>query len=279
MRIRAGYRITYDCPAETPMLLLLNVRPERVADLETPDTVHCEPAVPIRTFSDCYGNRASRVVAPAGRTTFHTDFIIRDSGLPDPILPAAALAPVTELPNEVLQYLLPSRYCEIERMTDLAWGLFGDTRPGWERVQAIVDYAHRRIEFGYHHARPTKTAFEAHEERCGVCRDYAHLAITLCRCMNVPARYCTGYLGDIGVPRVDAPMDFSAWFEVWLDGAWRTFDARHNKRRIGRILMAVGRDATDVAMITNFGPAFLAGFEVTTDEIAEGTQALLRATG
>ena len=269
MRIRAGYEIAYDCPAPTPMVLMLNIRPERVEDLDTPDTLVCRPRLPTRRYVDAFGNRCARVVAPQGRVTFATDFVIRDSGEPDPVCPAVQQHSVEALPHGALEYLLPSRYCELELMNDLAWKLFGDTPPGWPRVQAIVDYVHQRVEFGYPYARATKTAWQAHEERRGVCRDFAHLAITLCRCMNIPARYCTGYLGDIGVPPVDAPMDFSAWFQVWLGGAWRTFDARHNKPRIGRILMAVGRDATDVAITTAFGPNLLVAFNVVTEEVVE----------
>jgi transglutaminase-like putative cysteine protease len=268
MRIRAGYRIAYDCPAETPMLMMLNVRPERAADLETPDTLRATPNIPYRTYVDAFGNVCTRLVAPAGRTTFETDFVIRGSGRLDPIALAAKQSPIDALPDRVVEYLLPSRYCDMERFNDLAWKLFGGVEPGWARVQAVVDYAHRQIGFGYEHARPTKTAFEAHEERAGVCRDYAHLAIALCRCLNVPARYCTGYLGDIRVSPQPGPMDFSAWFEAWLGGAWRTFDARHNRPRIGRILMGVGRDAADVAITTTFGPANLAEFEVFTHELA-----------
>jgi transglutaminase-like putative cysteine protease len=268
MRIRAGFEITYDCPAPTPMLLLLNVHPSREADLETPDRLRVDPPGPIHRYSDLFGNTCARILAPVGQTTLSADFIIRDSGLPDPVYPDAVLAPVDQLPDDVVLYLLSSRYCETDNMSALAWSLFGHTPPGWARVQAIVDYAHDRIAFGYQHARPNKTAWDAHEERKGVCRDFAHLAITLCRCMNVPARYCTGYLGDIGVPIMDAPMDFSAWFEVFLDGSWHTFDARHNTPRIGRIVMARGRDATDVAITTAFGTAYLQKFEVITEELA-----------
>jgi transglutaminase-like putative cysteine protease len=267
MYIRAGYEISYDSVAPTPMILMLNVRPERAGDLETPDILRCSPSVPVRRYVDGFGNVCARLLAPAGPITFRSDFVIRDSGEPDPALPDAFEHRVEDLPDHVLSFLLPSRYCDTEHLRDLAWSLFGATAPGWARVQAIVDYAHRRIAFGYEHARNTRTAAEGHQERRGVCRDYAHLAIALCRCMNIPARYCTGYLGDIGVPPVDAPMDFSAWFQVWLGGAWRTFDARHNKPRIGRILMAVGRDAADVAITTTFGTATLAGFRVITDEI------------
>jgi transglutaminase-like putative cysteine protease len=267
MRIRAGYEISYELVAPTPMLLMLNVRPERVGDLETFDTIITEPHAPLRQYRDAFGNLCTRVVAPAGLATFRSDFVIRDSGQPDPVLPEAQQHAVDNLPDSAIEFLLASRYCDLELLNDLAWKLFSGAPPGWPRVQAIVDYAHQRISFGYEHARPTKTAFEAHEERQGVCRDFAHLAITLCRCMNIPARYCTGYLGDIGVPPAAAPMDFSAWFQAYLDGDWRTFDARHNKPRVARILMAVGRDATDVAITTNFGPAALSGFKVITNEL------------
>lgn len=267
MRIKAGYRIAYDCPAPTPMLLMVNVRPERRADLETPDTLTTSPSLAHRAYLDSFGNLCTRLVAPPGHTSFETLFIVRDSGEPDPVLPTADQTPIDDLPDEAIQFLLPSRYCDMEQLTDLAWKRFGSITPGWRRVQSIVDYVHERVFFGYQHARATRTAFEAHEERAGVCRDYAHLAITLCRCVNIPSRYCTGYLGDIGVEPLPPPMDFSAWFQVWLGGAWRTFDARHNRPRIGRVLMAVGRDAADVAIATTFGTATLSSFEVFTDEV------------
>ena len=266
MRIRAGYEITYECPQPTPMLLLLNVHSSRYQDLETPDVIRTDPQIPVAQYHDGFGNLCSRVVLPAGRTVLSADFVVRDSGQPDPVSPEATQHPVENLPNEVIVFLLASRYCETEHLSDLAWRLFGDMPPGWGRAQAIVKYAHERITFGYEHARPTKTAFEAHEEGFGVCRDYAHLAITLCRCMNIPARYCTGYLPDIGVP-VTSEMDFSAWFEVYLGDGWHILDARHNKPRIGRILMARGRDATDAAITTSFGPNTLAGFKVIGEEL------------
>ena len=268
MRIRAGYEITYECPQPTPMLLLLNVHSSRVQDLETPDVMRTDPQIPVTHYHDGFGNLCSRIVCPAGRTVLSADFVIRDSGLPDPISPDAIQHPVENLPNEAIVYLLASRYCETEHLSDLAWKLFGDVPPGWARARAIVEYANKRITFGYEHARPTKTAFEAHEEGFGVCRDYAHLAITLCRCMNIPARYCTGYMGDIGIPVV-GEMDFSAWFEVYLGDRWHVLDARHNRPRIGRILMARGRDATDAAIVTSFGPNTLAGFKVISDEIPD----------
>ena len=269
MRIRAGYEISYRCQAPTPMLLMLNVRPEREADLETPDTIHTSPPVPVHTYTDLYGNTCARILAPAGDITISADFVIEDDGEPDPVFPNATQARIEDLPDETLIFLLGSRYCDTQHLSDLAWQLFGDTPMGWARVQAIVEYAHSRVTFGYEHARATRTGFEAHQEQVGVCRDYAHLAVTLCRCMNIPARYCTGWLGDIGVPPSVNPMDFSAWFQVFLDGEWHTFDARHNKRRIGRILMAVGRDATDVAMVTTFGVAELTNFVVITEELPE----------
>lgn len=268
MRIRCGFEITYECPQPTPMLALLNVHSSRHQDLETLDTVRTEPPLAIGQYHDGFGNLCSRLVLPPGRTVLSADFVVRDSGEPDPVHPEAQQHPVEALPDDVIVFLLASRYCETEHLSDLAWKLFGDIPPGWARAQAIVAYAHERITFGYQHARPTKTAFEAHEERLGVCRDYAHLAITLCRCMNIPARYCTGYLPDIGVP-VDGEMDFSAWFEAYLGGAWRIFDARHNRPRIGRVLMARGRDAADAAITTNFGPTLLAGFKVIGEELPE----------
>jgi transglutaminase-like putative cysteine protease len=266
MRIRAGYEITYECPQPTPMLLLLNVHPSRHGDLETLDLLRTDRGIPIGQYHDTFGNLCSRVVLPAGRTVLSADFVVRDSGEPDPVTPDAIQHAVEDLPDEAMVFLLASRYCETEHLLTLAWRLFGDIAPGWARAQAIVSYAHQRITFGYEHARPTKTAFEAHEEQTGVCRDYAHLAITLCRCMNIPARYCTGYMGDIGVPVV-GEMDFSAWFEVYLGGAWRVLDARHDRPRVGRILMARGRDATDAAIVTSFGPNTLTGFKVIADEI------------
>jgi transglutaminase-like putative cysteine protease len=269
MRIRAGFEIAFECQTPTPLLLMLNVRPERRRDLETPDSIVSDPDAPIRQYRDSFGNVCSRLTAPAGGVTLRSDFVIRDSGRPDELAPDAAQHAIEDLPDEVILYLLGSRYCETQHLSEFAWSLFGHTPAGWARVQAIVDYVHQRLKFSYADACPTRTAWQAHEEQLGVCRDFAHLAIAFCRCMNIPARYCTGYLGDIGVPASPDPMDFSAWFEVYLGGAWRTFDARHNRRRIGRILMAVGRDATDVAISTSFGPTQLARFEVFTDELPE----------
>ncbi|MFG1462587.1 transglutaminase family protein [Xanthobacter sp. DSM 24535] len=268
MKIHAGYQIAYDCPQPTPMILTLSVHPSRVADLLTPDRVMLDPSVPVNTYHDSFGNFCHVINAPAGRLTMSADFTILDPGQADVYAPHAQQHALGNLPVEALLYLLGSRYCETDRLSNIAWSLFGQVPKGWPLVAAICDYVHGHITFGYAHASPTKTAFDAYTERRGVCRDFAHLAITLCRCMNLPARYCTGYLGDIGVPPDGAAMDFSAWFEVYLGDRWYTFDARHNKPRIGRILMARGRDATDVAIVTSFGPCTLASFQVTTDEVA-----------
>ena len=267
MKIRAGYDIAFSCAAPTPMVLMLSVHPSREQDLLTSQRMLFDPALSVRNYVDQFGNICTRLVAPAGQLRVAADFLVADSGAPDVTAPEAAQLPVDRLPDDVLVYLLGSRYCDTEHLADAAWSLFAQTPPGWARVQAICDYVHERLTFGYSHARATRTAAEGHAERRGVCRDFAHLAITFCRCMNIPARYCTGYLGDIGVPPVDDPMDFSAWFEAYLDGTWYTFDARHNTPRIGRILVARGRDATDVAISTSFGRADLLKFTVVTEEV------------
>jgi transglutaminase-like putative cysteine protease len=267
LRIRAGYDISFECYQDIPMLLLVSVHPSRAADLLSPGIISFSPGIPVHVYRDSFGNDCTRIVAPQGRLTLSTRFDVADSGLPDEVNWAARQHPVEQLPDDTMVYLLGSRYCETDRLSDAAWSMFGHVTPGWARVQAICDFVHRHIRFDYQQARPTRTAAEAYQEGIGVCRDYAHLAVTFCRCMNIPARYCTGYLGDIGVPPIDAPGDFSAWFEVFLEGRWYTFDARHNTPRIGRILMARGRDAVDVAISNNFGSAALAAFFVVTDEV------------
>jgi len=274
MKIRAGYKISYDCPQPTPMIITLSVHPSRRNDLITTDDLNAHPALaPNNEYLDGFGNICHVVQAPAGKLTISSDFIIKDSGEPDAVAPEAKQHPMEALPVDTLVYLMGSRYCETDRLSELAWAKFATVPKGWTLVQTICDFVHEHLTFGYPHARPTRTAFEAFDEGRGVCRDFAHLAITLCRCMNIPARYCTGYLGDIGVPPEEAPMDFSAWFEVYLGDRWYTFDARHNIPRIGRILIARGRDATDVAITTSFGVCNLVGFEVVTDEVAEATAA------
>jgi transglutaminase-like putative cysteine protease len=235
MQIRVGFEMAYRCPQPTPMLLVLNIHHTRASDLVRPDLLVLDPPVPLTAYRDLFGNWCSRIVAPPGLLTLRTDALVNDSGLPDVVVPTAMQIPIEHLPEETLVYLLGSRYCETDKLSEFAWSRFGSTPRGWARVQSIVDFVHQHITFGYPHARSTRTALEGFQERVGVCRDFAHLAVTLCRSMNIPARYCTGYLGDIGVPPVDAPMDFSAWFEVYLSGRWFTFDARHNTPRIGRI--------------------------------------------
>jgi transglutaminase-like putative cysteine protease len=267
MLIRAGYQIGIECDQETPLMALLSVHPSRAQDLRTPGIITSTGPAPLEVHLDEFGNLSTRTVAPAGLLKLSTDFVIEDSGLPDEVAPWAQEIPVPELPDEAVRFLVGSRYCETDKLSALAWSLFGNTPQGWARVQSIVDYVHQRITFGYPFARATRTAFEAHEERVGVCRDFAHLAVTLCRCMNIPARYATGYLGDIGVPPVDARMDFSAWFEVYLGGRWFTFDARHNTPRIGRILVARGRDAADCAITTTFGASRLVQFDIVTEQV------------
>jgi transglutaminase-like putative cysteine protease len=267
MKIRVGYELIYDFPQPTPMILVLGTHLTRASDVIVPDYLTTDPAVTISPYRDNYGNWCSRLVAPAGRMRLSGDGVVRDSGLPDVVAPSAPQHAVEDLPAETIVYLLGSRYCETDRLSDIAWQLFAPTAPGWARVQAICDYVHNHITFGYQYARPTKTAREAFDERNGVCRDYAHLGITFCRCMNIPARYCTGYLGDIGVPPVDAPMDFAGWFEAYLGGRWYTFDPRNNTPRIGRILIGQGRDASDVPISHTFGPNTLVSFKVWTDEI------------
>jgi transglutaminase-like putative cysteine protease len=265
MRIRSGFELAYECPAPTPMMLMVSVHASRRGDLETPDWLRTDPMLDVHQYLDTYGNICSRVHAPAGLLHLSADFIVRDDGLIDPYAPEAAQHPVQELPDEVLIYLLGSRYCETDRLYETAWSLFGGGPSGWALVQAITDYVHRHIGFDYAATRPDKTAHDAWVEGAGVCRDYAHLAVAFCRCMNIPARYCTGYMGDIGVP-VQGVMDFSAWFEVFLGDRWYVFDARNNMPRMARVLIARGRDAVDVPICTTFGAAQLVKFEVTSAE-------------
>ena len=267
MRIRIGYDIAFSSPAPTPTILLLSVHSSRLNDLTEPHRIAFDPPIPSQTYTDPFGNIGTRVVLPPGLLAVSSNNVVCDSGLPDAVEPDAGQIPVENLPDKSLEFLLGSRYCETDRLSDTAWSLFGRVPPGWARVQAICDYVHDRLTFSYPDARSTRTAWDGHQEGLGVCRDFAHLSIALCRCMNMPARYCTGYLGDIGVPPVPDPMDFSAWLEVLLEGGWYTFDARHNHPRIGRILIARGRDAADVALSTSFGPAQLAQFKVITEEL------------
>ncbi|MCP1469312.1 transglutaminase-like putative cysteine protease [Sphingobium sp. OAS761] len=266
MLIRAGYDIAFTVDQAVPMLALLSIHPSRNRDLRSAQRIFTQPDVAAYDYVDGFGNICTRLTMPPGGIAISCGFVIEDSFLPDVTAPKAIQVPLEQIPDDALHFLLGSRYCETDRLSDQAWGLFGRTAPGWSRVQAICDYVHERIRFDYTAARPTRTAWDAHEEGVGVCRDYAHLAIALCRCMNIPARYCTGYMGDMDLPALVGDMDFSAWFEAYLDGTWYTFDARHNRPRRGRILMARGRDAADVALTTTFGTARLTRFDIYTDE-------------
>jgi len=269
MQIRVGFELVYECPQPTPMLFNVAVHYTRASDIVTGGDLLVDPQVPITTFRDGYGNWCARIVAPQGLTRVTSSAVVNDDGTPDAYVPEARQVPVQDLPDDVLQFLMGSRYCETDRLSETAWALFGQGPTGWARVQAICDYVHQHIVFGYEHARKTRTALEAFHDRTGVCRDFAHLGVAFCRCMNIPARYCTGYLGDIGVP-AEGPMDFAGWFEAFLDGRWYTFDPRNNTRRIGRVLIARGRDAGDVAISSTFGPNTLQSFKVWADELRTG---------
>jgi transglutaminase-like putative cysteine protease len=269
MLIRLGYDIHFYLPAPAAMVALLSVHPSRDHDLREPDKLLTEPQLPVTEFTDSFGNRCSRIFAPAGELRLYGSTLIEDKGELDEIDPSAQEEPVQDLPDDVLRFLLNSRYCEVDRLSAIALDLFGGLAPGFSRVQAIVSYVHRTVQFGYQYARPTKTALDVFTERRGVCRDFQHLAITFCRALNIPARYATGYLGDFGVPASPSPMDFSAWFEVYLGGRWWVMDARHNCRRLGRVLMAQGRDASDAALTTSFGVADLTHFTVVSDWLDE----------
>ncbi|GAC1358711.1 MAG: transglutaminase family protein [Acidobacteriaceae bacterium] len=273
MLIHLGFDLEFDLLVPVPIVAMLHVHESRRSDLVSAEELRLDPAVPVQTYQDVFGNRCSRLLAPMGTMRMTSDFLIRDSGNPDAVEWNAMEHPVQELPSETLQYLLNSRYCEVDRFSNLAFEIFGNSLRGWGRVQAVCDWVHAKVEFGYHHARSTKTAMDVYTERVGVCRDFQHLAITFCRALNIPARYATGYLPDIGVPLSAAPMDFSAWFEAYLGGRWYTFDARHNRPRIGRVLMAVGRDASDVAITTSFGRADLKRFVVVGEEAQESIPA------
>jgi transglutaminase-like putative cysteine protease len=276
MKIHVGYDLVYECVQPTPMIFMLNVHPSRAADLLTADRMRITPLRSINSYLDAFGNKCVRLLAPVGEIRVAGDAIVADSGEPDHVDIGAEEHLVADLPQDALVFLLGSRYCQTDRLMQTAWNLFGNTPRGWPRVQAICDFVHNRLRFGYEHAAPMRGAVEALAQGRGVCRDFAHLAVTLCRCMNIPARYCTGYLGDIGVPPEPTPMDFSAWFEVYVGGRWHTFDARHNTPRIGRILIARGRDAADVAISTTFGANTLKRFDVRTDEVVGETEPAMR---
>lgn len=271
MKLKIGYELIYDLPQPTPAILVVNVHSSRAADLIQRDDLIAEPHTPISGYYDSFGNHCHRILAPAGRLRLTTDVVINDSGLPDEVGMAAGQDTVQDLPEDTLVFLLGSRYCETDLLSETAWRLFSGTTPGSQCVQAICNFVHRHIFFDYQQARATRSANETFHEGIGVCRDYAHLAIAFCRCMNIPARYCTGYLSDLGTPLPYPAGDFAAWFEAWIGGRWYLFDPRNNEPRIGRVLMARGRDASDVAIVTTFGPNTLQSFRVWSDEIPEAS--------
>ncbi|NIK48345.1 transglutaminase-like domain-containing protein [Variibacter gotjawalensis] len=277
MLIRYGYEIKINCEQPTALVCLLSINAERDGDIRVPEVVVTEPPVAMSLYHDLFGNVCRRLVAPTGDLTIRSDATIEDSGVPEPPAYDAREVPIDALPDECLVYLIGSRYCETDKLSQTAWDMFGKTPPGWGRVQAVCDFVHRHIKFDYQQARSTRTAFEAFNERVGVCRDYAHLALTLCRCLNIPARYVNGHLGDIGVPVVD-PMDFSAWIEVFLGDRWYAFDPRNNIPRIGRIVVARGRDAADIPLINSFGPHLLKSFRVWTYEVSNSDVAASTAS-
>jgi transglutaminase-like putative cysteine protease len=272
MLIRIGYDIVIDSPAPVPMLLMLYTHPSRAGSLKQPEQIKFEPEIAVREYIDSFGNRCGRIIAPEGQLRIGNDLVVEDSGQPDIVNWNATECPISDLPAETLQYLLASRYCEVEKLSEIAWQLFGEVAPGWARVQAVCDWIHSNIRYGYGYTHLGKTAYDVYTEKAGVCRDFAHLAVTFCRCLNIPARYAAGYLGDIGVEPLPTPMDFHAWFEVFLDGQWYTFDARHNVPRIGRVLMARGRDAADIALMTSFGAYNLVQFTVWAEEIQSSVE-------
>jgi transglutaminase-like putative cysteine protease len=266
--IRIGYDIVFRLFNASPVIYLLRIHPSRHSTLVVPEDFQLEPDMPVDHYFDSFGNHCGRLNASAGTVHFRNHAVVWDSGEPDLFAPRAEQECVCQTPQTALTFLLPSRYCEVDsELMAFAWERFGSIAPGWSRVQAICDFVHEHIRFDYQQARSNRTALEAFRERVGVCRDFTHLAITLCRCLNLPARYVTGYLGDIGVPPLPDPMDFSAWFEVYLGGRWYSFDARHNRRRIGRIVIGRGRDAADVPITMVFGNHRLEQFSVVTEEI------------
>ena len=284
MLIQSEYDIQFQLPFATPMVALLHVHPSLEERLTTPDRLQVEQTTPtgeggrvgqlaVEDYIDSFGNRCARFVAPSGNIRLSGRHVLRAPDEPDWQGFGLGQTPVEQLPSETLQFLLASRYCPVDQFVGVSQDLFGFTAPGWARAAAIRDWVHGKVTFNYQAARPTKTAMDVFTERVGVCRDFQHLAVTMTRCMNIPARYVTGYLGDIRVP-FGGPGDFSAWYQVWLDGRWLDMDARHNTPRFGRVLIATGRDAADVAITTSFGVANLTHFRVDSHEVGADGKAV-----
>lgn len=296
MLIFSDFDIQFRLPAPAAIVAMLHLHPSVeprlrsgnqlvIESLDDPfshspsSTNYTKSIVPSREYIDAFGNRCARFVAPAGYLWLSGSSVIDADPNADHPQTDAKQAEIDDLPAEVLQFLLPSRYCQVDQFGAIAQDLFSNYPAGWERAAAIRDWVHDKVAFNYNAARPTKTAMDVLTERVGVCRDFQHLAIALTRCQNIPARYVTGYIGDIRRP-YSGPGDFSAWYQVFLDGRWIDLDARHNYRRLGRILMATGRDAADVAITTSFGAAHLTHFYVDSKEIdADGNPVPLPTLG
>lgn len=262
MRIGFGCELGYDFDQPTPLIARLDAYPDRPGLRAGADVLTVTPPVPVERFADAFGNRCCRFVAPAGAVTLRVDAVRDDGAARDPVVPDAVQHPVEDLPIETLPFLVASRYCESDLLSNEAWRLFAHIPAGWARAQAVCDYVHGHISFGYGYSNVDRTAADALAVGRGVCRDYAHLAVAFCRALNMPARYCTGYLSFIGEPEPHPPGDFAAWTEVYLGGAWHVFDPRNNAPRRGRILVARGRDAADVPLTHTFGPNTLTRFDV-----------------
>jgi transglutaminase-like putative cysteine protease len=278
MRVRVGCEFTYETQTPVPMLMLVQARPDGEHEIRY-ESQWTEPNLSVREYRDGFENPCWRLVLPAGRSVVRYDAVVEVSGEADIVVPDAPLVPVQDLPDDVLVFTLPSRYIQSDLLLDDAWQLFGDTPQTWARVQAVCDWVHANVEYGYGLSGPSTTALDVFKQRQGVCRDFAQLSVALCRALNIPARYTFGYLGDIAVEPPDVPMDFHAWFEAYLGGRWYTFDARHNVPRIGRVKIAHGRDAVDVALSTAYGSATLKSMIVWSDEIADDHGDALASTG
>lgn len=268
MLIRAGYEFGFDAPLPVTMILKLYLHSSLLPNIKESENLRVEPQTIGEEFVDKFGNRACRLILPAGPIRISNQAVIENDWQPDIVNYHAQQIPLEELPTSVLPYLMSSRYCEVDLLSEIAWELFGETPPGWARVQAICDWVNSNVRFGYEYARVTKTAYDVYQERTGVCRDFNHLALTFCRCLHIPARYASGYLSDMGIPPQPLAMDFSAWFEVYLDHQWYTVDARHNTPRCGRLLMTRGLDAVDTALTTSFGQVNLTKFQVWTKDVS-----------
>ena len=273
MLIRVGCELHFVFPEPTAIILMLSLHPLRAPTIRQHEQLQVEPLVPLSAYFDQYGNRCHRAFVPSGLVTFRNSAVVDDCGLPDLQVLNAPQNNVQDLPQEVLQFLLGSRYCEVDsELNQFAWSQFSQTQAGWPRVQAVCDFVHQHIRFDYQKARSSRTAWDAYHERTGVCRDFTHLAITLCRCLNVPA-LLHRLSGRYRLATDAKPDGFQRWFEAFLGGQWYAFDARHNVPRIGRVLMARGRDAADVALTTTFGINQLQSLTVWTDEIGVGSTA------